>query len=37
MANKFVFKGIVSETTHEQVIHYLSLLLEAIKFKNGTK
>jgi hypothetical protein len=37
MANEFIFKGTVSPTTHQQVIDSLSELLEALKYKKGTK
>lgn len=37
MANEFIFKGTVSESTHQQVIDSLSDLLEALKYQRGTK
>jgi hypothetical protein len=37
MANEFIFKGTVSPTTHQSVIESLSDLLEALKYKKGTK
>lgn len=37
MANEFIFKGTVSPTTHQHVIDSLSELLEALKYKKGTR
>ena len=37
MANEFIFKGTVSPTTHQQVMDSLAGLLEALKYKQGTK
>ena len=37
MANEFIFKGIVTPTTHQQAIEVLTKLLESIKYKGGSK
>lgn len=36
MADHFIFKSIFSQTTHYQVIHCLTLLLESIKYNIGS-
>ena len=37
MADAFIFKSTVTPTTHQQVIDELSSLIEAIKYKVGSK